>query len=243
MSTIPAPRRRVRVALRTPLDLDEVSTLISGDSVGESVFGGFYSHARDNLTPLIGESRRVWIITVDGVDAGFVDAERIDDTAHVAVFVAESQRRLGVASAALGQFLGLCPWRDVDGVRMSIAPENLAGRGLAERAGYRLSGTTGLGDQMWERLPARPSRPRSGPERFLRADGSVDRYPAQHGERRALLALIADRAFLLGAVYSESEVNDALRPFSPDVATLRRYLIDHALLERTRSGTEYARIA
>ena len=44
--------------------------------------------------------------------------------------------------------------------------------------------------------------------------------------------------------YTEAEVNDTLEPYATggDVAVLRRYLVDHELLERTRSGSEYARV-
>lgn len=53
------------------------------------------------------------------------------------------------------------------------------------------------------------------------------------------------RAFSPGDVLTETEVNDRVRAYAPneDVAVLRRYLVDHQLLERTRSGSEYAVIA
>lgn len=40
-------------------------------------------------------------------------------------------------------------------------------------------------------------------------------------------------------------MNERLAPFAPggDVAVLRRYLVDHGLLERTPSGSEYAPVA
>jgi hypothetical protein len=41
-------------------------------------------------------------------------------------------------------------------------------------------------------------------------------------------------------VLSEKELNERLEPFSSDVAVLRRHLVDHGLVERTRSGSEYA---
>jgi len=90
-------------------------------------------------------------------------------------------------------------------------------------------------------LLATPPRPR-GPERFLDRDGRIDRYPAQHHDRTRLLALIAERAFSPGIPMTESDVNERLSPYAPggDVAVLRRYLVDHGLLERTASGSEYA---
>ncbi|MFB7885443.1 DUF2087 domain-containing protein [Microbacterium sp. NPDC056057] len=89
-----------------------------------------------------------------------------------------------------------------------------------------------------ESPPAKPS----GPQRFLTADGRIDRYPAQQGDRDELLRWIADRAFRAGEVLTEKQTNERLAPFTGDVAVLRRYLVDAALLERTRSGSEYARV-
>ena len=45
-----------------------------------------------------------------------------------------------------------------------------------------------------------------------------------------------------GAGATLADVNARLEPYAPgsDVAVLRRYLVDHELLERTRSGSEYA---
>lgn len=82
----------------------------------------------------------------------------------------------------------------------------------------------------------------TGPERFLDADGRIDRYPLKADERRALLEWVADRAFSPGDLLSEADVNARLEPYAPggDVAVMRRYLVDHELLERTRSGSEYA---
>jgi len=84
-------------------------------------------------------------------------------------------------------------------------------------------------------------RPR-GPERFLDRDGRIDRYPSHSGDRIELLTLIAERAFTPGVSMTEGDVNERLEPHAPggDVAVLRRYLVDHGLLERTASGSEYA---
>jgi len=89
-----------------------------------------------------------------------------------------------------------------------------------------------------EDVPMRPT----GPERFLDADGKIDRYPVKPPERRALLVWIIDRALSPGEVLSEPELNERLASFTGDVAVLRRYLVDHDLVERTRSGSQYARV-
>ncbi|MFT3798944.1 DUF2087 domain-containing protein [Microbacterium sp.] len=82
----------------------------------------------------------------------------------------------------------------------------------------------------------------TGPERFLDRDGRIDRYPSGAGDRRTLLAWIAARAFAPDDVLTEAEVGERLERYAPggDVAVLRRYLVDHGLLERTRSGSQYA---
>ena len=90
-----------------------------------------------------------------------------------------------------------------------------------------------------ENPPARPA----GPERYLDADGRIDRYPSQRSERDALLRWVAERAVREDEVLSEHETNERLEPFTRDVAVLRRYLVDAGCLERTRSGSQYARAA
>lgn len=90
-------------------------------------------------------------------------------------------------------------------------------------------------------LAEAPDRPaREGPQRFLTADGQIDRYPANGEERRLFLAWIASQAFDAGEVLTERAVNERLSVFGPDVAGLRRALIDQGVLERTRSGSSYA---
>lgn len=88
-------------------------------------------------------------------------------------------------------------------------------------------------------LDATPVDKREGVERFV--DGlRIRHYPANLEERRNLLKWVADQAIDPGEVLTENQVNDRLRPFSEDVAVLRRYLIDYQLFERRSDGTEYA---
>lgn len=96
-----------------------------------------------------------------------------------------------------------------------------------------------LRDLLAEDAPVKPT----GPARFLDRDGRIDRYPLSATDRRQLLVWVADQALPHDRVWSESEVNAHLEPYAPagDVAVLRRYLVDHDLLERTPSGSEYAR--
>lgn len=90
-------------------------------------------------------------------------------------------------------------------------------------------------------LLASAPRP-TGPERFLDGAGRIDRYPSRDDERHTLLEWVAHRVLTSGEAISEREINERLLPYAPaeDVAVLRRYLVDHELVERTRSGTEYA---
>lgn len=79
-----------------------------------------------------------------------------------------------------------------------------------------------------------------GIERFLTPEGQIRTYPANLEERGRLLRLVAERALSAGEVLTEAELNARLLAFSPDVAVLRRYLVDYGELERTRNGSEYA---
>lgn len=64
--------------------------------------------------------------------------------------------------------------------------------------------------------------------------------PATPAERRELLLWVRDAALRPGEVLTEPQLNERLRVFHEDVALVRRYLVDHGLLERTPTGTEYA---
>ena len=73
---------------------------------------------------------------------------------------------------------------------------------------------------------------------FLR-DGRLMVMPRGGRKRRIVLEHLAQR-FEPGRRYSEVEVNGVLREVWADVAALRRYLVDAALLDR--SAGEYWRI-
>jgi len=124
-----------------------------------------------------------------------------------------------------------------------VQPDDLAGRDLLHGIGFRLTGTTGGGELVWQRTP--PRRRNAGSERFIDGAGRIDRYPLRTEDRRRLLIWVAERVLPHGEVWSEPQVNDRLARVAPggDVAVLRRYLVDADLLERTRSGSTYARVA
>jgi hypothetical protein len=92
-------------------------------------------------------------------------------------------------------------------------------------------------------LKAQTARPeRTGVERFLDSDGRIERYPAGIDERIELLGVVSAQVLAIGEVVGEAEITERLARYTDDPALLRRYLIDHELLERTRSGSEYARV-
>lgn len=89
-------------------------------------------------------------------------------------------------------------------------------------------------------LTSTPRERPSGPGRYLDREGMIDRYPQNRDELEALLRMVAARVLAEGEVLSEKELNGRLRTFTQDVPALRRHLVDAAILERTRSGSEYA---
>lgn len=66
---------------------------------------------------------------------------------------------------------------------------------------------------------------------FVAPDGSLKSMPRRMTKRLVVLDHVA-RSFPIGQQWGESEVNDRLRAFHPDVATLRRYLVEQEFLER-----------
>ena len=74
-----------------------------------------------------------------------------------------------------------------------------------------------------------------GPEdllaRFVDADGRLHTIPVKRAKRLVVLDHLVQR-FDLGRTYLEREVNELLAPTHPDVAALRRHLVDEAFLTR-----------
>lgn len=122
--------------------------------------------------------------------------------------------------------------------RRQRALARLADLGLVE---VDADGHATFTDAALTTMLAEEARPRpTGPERFLDADGRIDRYPMRASERRELLVWITERVLQPNEVLEERELNTRLQVFTDDVAALRRYLVDHELVERTRSGSQYA---
>jgi hypothetical protein len=103
---------------------------------------------------------------------------------------------------------------------------------------------------MTERDPSPSPAPASEPElrkltptekvvrAFLRGDRLVS-IPAKPSKRDLLLPVILDRCFPEDREYEEKEVNMRLALLHPDVAALRRYLVDGRWM--TRDGGIYRR--
>jgi hypothetical protein len=64
-------------------------------------------------------------------------------------------------------------------------------------------------------------------------DGRLDRIPAQEKKRHVVLRFLAETDFRPGQSYPEKEVNQILALRHPDVASLRRYLVDGGYMERS----------
>jgi hypothetical protein len=64
--------------------------------------------------------------------------------------------------------------------------------------------------------------------------GRLTAIPAQTGKRLVLLRWLRDQVFVEDREYPEKEVNQRLALFHPDVASLRRYMVDARLVTRER---------
>jgi hypothetical protein len=81
-------------------------------------------------------------------------------------------------------------------------------------------------------------------ERVIRAfirDGRLTSIPAKPRKRELLLPYLLDTCFPEDRAYEEGEVNQRLALLHPDVAALRRYLVDGGLM--TREAGMYRRSA
>jgi hypothetical protein len=74
-------------------------------------------------------------------------------------------------------------------------------------------------------------------EKVIRAfvrDGRLTSIPAKPAKRDQLLPYLLDTCFPEDRDYEEREVNQRLALLHPDVAALRRYLVDGRLMTRER---------
>ena len=73
---------------------------------------------------------------------------------------------------------------------------------------------------------------------FCDADGRIRQFPSQQKKFEAILRY-ALKAFEPGVRYTEKEVNEILKQFSDDTASLRRGFIEYKLMAREGGGGEY----
>ncbi len=76
---------------------------------------------------------------------------------------------------------------------------------------------------------------------YLNTDGTLKQIPMDTKKLLVILNFIVD-VFSFDATYTEKEVNTILRRFHVDTAALRRYLVDHGLMDRESDGTKYWRV-
>ncbi|MEK3882812.1 DUF2087 domain-containing protein [Paenibacillus sp. PL2-23] len=70
-------------------------------------------------------------------------------------------------------------------------------------------------------------------------EGPLDGIPSKQKRKVAVLRHIAS-FFQTGEAYSEEEVNEKLKRFSPEeYVTIRRYLVDYGYLDRKSDGSQY----
>ncbi|MFC9249548.1 DUF2087 domain-containing protein [Streptomyces sp. NPDC057136] len=75
----------------------------------------------------------------------------------------------------------------------------------------------------------------------LFSHGRLTAIPRKAARREQLLNHLAQTLFERDRVYTEHEVNEALRTVHEDCSALRRYLVVAGLLVRPKDGSSYSR--
>lgn len=76
---------------------------------------------------------------------------------------------------------------------------------------------------------------------YVNRDGSLKELPTSQQRLHAVLTYVV-QVFEPGQHYSEKAVNELLKPFFSDTASLRRSLVDFNYLDRERNGSAYWRV-
>ncbi|MCW4466031.1 DUF2087 domain-containing protein [Glutamicibacter sp. MNS18] len=90
------------------------------------------------------------------------------------------------------------------------------------------------------RSQAKPATDREGVERFF-TGLRLDTLPAKPAERFEVLKYIRDAVIQPDDRLTETQLNERLRVIHPDVALVRRYMVDHGLVHRAGDGSVYTR--
>ena len=78
-------------------------------------------------------------------------------------------------------------------------------------------------------------------ERFL-VKGRVHTWPSRAQDKNALLRWILQKSIPASEQFSEREVNERIRRYTDDPALVRRYGVDHGILERDPATQIYRHI-
>jgi hypothetical protein len=163
------------------------------------------------------------------------------DAATIAGLLADPARLKVVAALALGAgtIEDVAAAADLPLKDVVLAARRLARAGLVHRDGHALvlhADRFGAAARAAAESAPAPVPLSSDPAEdavlsaFVR-DGRLLSIPAQHSKRRVVLEHLV-RVFEPGVRYPEREVNALLAVWHPDVAALRRYLVDDGLLSR-----------
>jgi DNA-binding transcriptional ArsR family regulator len=164
-------------------------------------------------------------------------AERSLTAPELASTLELSPRTVGHHLARLGK-AGLVEESPSGGVaRYALRPSRLRELGRELEAIGRAASAEADGSAAEALAPAAPdARERSAEERrILRGfleDGRLTTIPAQERKKLVVLRYLAETAFPEDRDYPEKEVNQRLALVHPDVAALRRYLVDNHFMSR-----------
>ena len=163
------------------------------------------------------------------------------DAATVLGLLADDDRLRVVAALVLGARtpaqVAAAAGMDVPRAGRALARLTTGGLVAQEKSGYRLVHER-FRDAFESIDRTAPVAPESGlgpdADRVLRAflrDGKLTSIPVVRSKRRVILDYLAG-VFEPGKAYPEAEVNQRLAAFHPDVAALRRYLVDEEFMRR-----------
>ncbi|MDH3299456.1 MAG: DUF2087 domain-containing protein [Acidimicrobiia bacterium] len=169
--------------------------------------------------------------------------------------LADDNRRRVVAAMILGaaeldEIVSIAAIRERDAV---VSLERLTQAGLVEVAddgsyllleqAFQAAARAEAHPSPASQFPDRPPKQQKVLDRAFR-DGRLIRLPVKHTHRLVVLDELVQR-FEPGEKYTERQVNALLSASDIDVATLRRNLVDHGMLDRAdgsywRSGGTFA---
>lgn len=142
-----------RLDLEVVTDDDQLAVLehlVCEDPDGSAEFGGFYRSAVSRLGPFLGPARHTWLLRVDGLAVGFVDADNDRGRVDLAYFVVTSHRGLGIATQAVCRIVTSEVWPEATLYAATIRSENAASAGVVRAVGFRAVAETTDREVVWE---------------------------------------------------------------------------------------------